>query len=104
MNVRVKIDAALTKRLLESEDGPTFKQLLKFAVRAETWAKRFAPVDTGRLRSSITHRIGKDSQGPYAEIGTDVDYAIYQELGTRDIWPVAFLRRGIEAVRKGDTG
>lgn len=51
-----------------------------------TGAKRNAPVDTGRLRSSITGEVrfkngllGKDVEGV---AGTNVDYAPYMEFGT----------------------
>lgn len=49
--------------------------------------KRETPVDTGRLRSSITGR----TEGSGAEIrgivGTNVKYAAYVEFGTRPHWP-----------------
>lgn len=41
-------------------------------------AKANAPVDTGRLRDSITAK----AEGNTAIIGTNVEYAMYQELGT----------------------
>jgi HK97 gp10 family phage protein len=41
-------------------------------------AKKLAPVDGGRLRGSITG----DNDNKTAIIGTNVDYAAYQELGT----------------------
>lgn len=48
---------------------------------AETYAKKDAPVDTGRLRNSIGHDVDKEE--PAAYIGTNVEYAPYQEFGTR---------------------
>lgn len=48
---------------------------------AETYAKKDAPVDTGRLRNSIAHKVEREEQAAY--IGTNVEYAPYQELGTR---------------------
>ena len=45
---------------------------------AEGYAKRLCPVDTGRLRNSITHTADKKT----AYIGTNVEYAPYVELGT----------------------
>lgn len=45
---------------------------------AEGYAKRLCPVDTGRLRNSITH--ATDDEAAY--IGTNVDYAVYVEMGT----------------------
>lgn len=46
----------------------------------ESAAKQEAPVDTGRLRNSIEHHAeGKDKM----VVSTNVEYAIYQEMGTR---------------------
>lgn len=45
---------------------------------AEGYAKRLCPVDTGRLRNSITH--ATDDEAAY--IGTNVEYAVYVEMGT----------------------
>ena len=45
---------------------------------AETYAKKATPVDTGRLRNSISHAV----DGEAAYIGTNVEYAPYVELGT----------------------
>ena len=45
---------------------------------AETYAKKETPVDTGRLRNSISHTV----DGEAAYIGTNVEYAPYVELGT----------------------
>lgn len=46
--------------------------------KAETYAKKLCPVDTGNLRNSITHqRQGDDTE----LIGTSVEYAPYVEFG-----------------------
>ena len=45
---------------------------------AETYAKKATPVDTGRLRNSISHSV----DGEAAYIGSNVEYAPYVELGT----------------------
>ena len=45
---------------------------------AETYAKKATPVDTGRLRNSISHTV----DGEAAYIGSNVEYAPYVELGT----------------------
>lgn len=42
----------------------------------EGYAKDDAPVDTGRLRNSITHQ----TEGNDEYIGTNVEYAVYVEL------------------------
>ena len=43
------------------------------------------PVDTGRLRNSVTHEV--DSSGQRARVGTNVSYARAVEFGTRPHWP-----------------
>ena len=48
--------------------------------KIETTAKKLAPVDTGRLRSSYKHEMDGDTA---VLIGSEVEYAPYQELGTR---------------------
>ena len=45
---------------------------------AEGYAKRLCPVDTGRLRNSITHTTEENT----AYVGTNVEYAPYVEMGT----------------------
>lgn len=53
--------------------------LEKVGLVCEGYAKKLCPVDTGRLRNSITHALdGKKS----VSIGTNVEYAKYVELGT----------------------
>lgn len=47
---------------------------------AEGYAKGFCPVNTGRLRNSVTHAIDNDEKAAY--IGTNVEYGPYVELGT----------------------
>ena len=48
---------------------------------AEGHAKKETPVDTGRLRNSISH--ATDDEAAY--IGTNVEYAPYVELGSPTI-------------------
>jgi len=47
-------------------------------LRFEALAKKATPVDTGRLRASITTQ----EHGSYATVGTNVEYASYVEYGT----------------------
>ena len=48
--------------------------------QAEGYAKDLAPVDTGNLRNSISHRV--DESEPAVYIGSNVTYAPYVELAT----------------------
>lgn len=57
----------------------------------ETQASLLSPVDTGLLRKSITHRVLKTASGGTAEVGTNVEYAPYQEFGTVKMAPQPFL-------------
>lgn len=56
---------------------------------AEGHAKALCPVDTGRLRNSITHVVDPDGHG--VSIGTNVEYGRYVELGTSRTDPQPFL-------------
>ena len=63
---------------------------------AEGYAKGYAPVDTGNLRNSISH--GTEDSGHTVVIGTNVQYAPYQELGAPNahVPPHPYLRPAIE--------
>lgn len=65
--------------------------LAKVGFAAEDHVKALAPVDTGRLRSSITHLVDDRS----VTIGTNVEYAKYQEMGTSRMKAQPFLEPGI---------
>lgn len=75
-------DAAI-QFLLQSPAGPVIRDLSRRALRVESAAKRLCPVDHGRLRSSIHWRLGRDARGYYADVGTNVSYALPVEFGTR---------------------
>ena len=59
-------------------------------------ARAYCPVDTGRLRESIhvTSQRGANKQ-LFITIYSYVDYAVYQEYGTRHIRPKAFMGRAL---------
>ena len=67
-----------TDDVLDDIDGAKARALEKIGLVAEGYAKRLCPVDTGRLRNSITHTTDDDA----AYIGTNVEYAVYVEMGT----------------------
>ena len=61
--------------------------------KAETYAKQLCPVDTGRLRNSITHaQVDEDTE----VIGTNVKYAPFVELGTKKQKAQPYLRPAAE--------
>lgn len=57
------------------------RSLEAVGIQAESDAAKLCPVDTGRLRNSITHSILQDEK--VAVIGTNVEYARYVHNGTR---------------------
>lgn len=81
------------------------KALVKAAMKVEADAKKLfrgrddvsAPglpprVDTGRLRASITHRLGDG----FAEVGTNVEYGVHLEYGTSRMQPHPFMGPALE--------
>lgn len=56
------------------------KALEECGLVAEGYAKKLAPVDTGNLRNSISHKV--DPEEPAVYIGSNTSYAAYQEFGT----------------------
>lgn len=99
MTTTVRLYPRALDKLLESEDGEVGKDLLRRAIRVESAAKRLCPVDTGRLRASITHDLSEDVRGLFAQVGTDVEYAKYVELGTSRMSAQPFLRPALRAAR-----
>jgi HK97 gp10 family phage protein len=61
------------------------KGIKKAAVKIQTAAKLLAPVDTGRLRNSITVQTEKTLSEATATVGTNVKYAPYMEFGTGSV-------------------
>lgn len=96
-NVTIRFDADGLRELLESEHGPVAKDLARRANKVSNQAKRLCPVDTGRLRSSITMDLGQDGDGLFAMVGTNVNYAEFVEFGTRYTRPQPFLRPALKA-------
>lgn len=115
--IMLEVERAITEfRVNESElkrllNGPIVRSLVKRAIRVEGHAKRLASnaspsspgegpgVVTGRLRGSITWRPGEDGVSPYVDVGSNVLYAPYLELGTSKMAARPFLRPALESAR-----
>jgi len=79
----VEIDAKITDNsgeFLKEMPQKLERAMIAIGLTAESYAKQDCPVDTGRLRNSITHAVESKEQAVY--IGTNVEYAAYVELGT----------------------
>ena len=66
------------------------KALTMIGQQAEGYAKMMCPVDTSRLKNSITNQIDMQENSVY--IGTNVEYAPYVELGTLLQDPQPYLK------------
>ena len=64
--------------IMKEMERKTAAALEAIGMQAETYAKLKAPYDNGTLRNSITHTV----KGDDVYIGTNISYAVYQELGT----------------------
>jgi HK97 gp10 family phage protein len=79
---------------------PETKTALRVVIKAtalnvQSGARRRTPVDTGRLRNSVTHELTPD--GLSARIGTNVEYAPFVEFGTRRARAQPYLFPAAEA-------
>ena len=82
-----------SKEIIEAMQQATVRALEKCGLTAEGYAKKLAPVDTGNLRNSITHEVDDGESAVY--IGTNVEYAPYQELGTIHMAANPFLKPAV---------
>ncbi len=85
MKLEIKITSDAEKILKKFNNTATVEKdvskLIKNTLHnIERDAKKQCPVDTGRLRGSITTNIISTYSG---EVGTNVEYAEYVEYGTR---------------------
>ena len=62
---------------------------------AEYYASIKCPVDTGRLRASITHQVTTNGTSGDMRVGTNVEYAPYVELGTFRMKARPFIKPSI---------
>ena len=70
-----------TDEVLSALEKAKKRGLEAIGLAAEGHAKKLTPVDTGRLRNSISHA----TDGEAAYIGTNVEYGPYVELGSPTI-------------------
>ena len=87
--IHVTIKANNVNMAKEELHDAVIRALMECGAVCENYAKIGAPVDTGRLRNSMNHTMVSDNT---VAIGSNVEYGIYQELGTsRGIKPKRFL-------------
>ena len=90
-NFQIQIDDH-SKEFLEALDRGCLDAFEEIGQIAEGYAKADCPVDTGRLRNSITY----EAEDRKVSVGTNVEYAPYVELGMQGRTPQPFIRPSIE--------
>ena len=71
-----------SEKALDEFKSAVRRALERCGSQAEGYAKDLTPVNTGRLRNSISHTVDVNDDESAAYIGTNLEYAAYVELGT----------------------
>lgn len=118
MNISVEVQKKKDKNLKETSSGAIQTALLECGVRAQEIATKLCPVQTGRLRSSITFgtvlnnytgsHAGENGEEPVENgaglsipkddemiLGTNVSYAYFVEMGSSGKEKTPFLEPAI---------
>lgn len=82
-----------TDAVLDALEEQTETVLTAWGMQGETYAKQLSPVDTGRLRNSLTYEV--DAPDKSVTIGSAVEYAPFVENGTSRRIANPFLRPAI---------
>lgn len=86
-NVKLTDNTKLIKNATDQQIGAALEAI---GLKVEGYAKLICPVDTGRLRNSITHVVKTNEKTVY--IGTNVKYAAAVECGTSRQRPQPYLK------------
>ena len=86
-NVRLTDNTKLVKNATDQQIEAALEAI---GLKVEGYAKIICPVDTGRLRNSITHVVKTNEKTVY--IGTNVEYAAAVECGTSRQRPQPYLK------------
>ena len=82
-----EVQAEMERVARDLAGGPMVDAMQQAALLVQRDAKINAPVDTGRLRASITPEVRPHGNTVRGVVGSNVKYAPYVELGTRPHWP-----------------
>jgi len=109
-NIRIEVKGLkeLQKKNIAAVKALEGTPMVKIMQKATLWVTADAkrppnmPVDTGRLRASITPRIIRIWIVNLVRgiVGSNVEYAPYQELGTRFMEGRFFLKRSLDKNRE----
>jgi len=81
--------------VLKELDGAVEAALEMIGQSVVKYASELAPKDTGRLKNSITH-VTKQPDDMSVTVGTNVEYAAYQEFGTSKMEAHPYLKPAVE--------
>lgn len=90
INEILEVRADNRREVAEAIDKAVAAALEEMGLACEGFAKLACPVDTGRLRSSITHMTKPSDNAVY--VGTNVEYGPDVELGTVHMDARPFLK------------
>ena len=82
--LKERMNAAAQKRLTEAAEETCIA------------AREFAPVETGRLKNSISVQ----KKGDWMSVGTDCEYAFSVEFGTSRRAAQPFMQRAVQTIRE----
>ena len=91
-----EVQAEMERVARDLAGGPMVDAMRDATLLVQRDAKINAPVDTGRLRASITPEVRPFGDTIQGVVGSNVEYAPYQELGTKYMEGRFYLRRALE--------
>ena len=92
MGIKVKFEDN-TDEMKHKKDEAVERALEMIGMQCENYAILACPVDTGRLKNSLTHKVHAKEES--VVIGTDVEYAPYVEMGTSRMSAQPYLRPAV---------
>ena len=91
----IKVDLkSHSDEVMQALNAAEARILEMWGIKAQGYATEYAPVDTGNLRSSIGYKTDPSNDIMY--VGTNVEYAPYQEFGTYKMKAHPFLKPALE--------
>lgn len=98
-----KVNRNMLRSFLSDPNGPVARDIARRTIRVQSRARQLCPVDTGRLRSSISHQVKIENGIPVGIVGTNVKYARWVHDGRGPITAkpgkvLAFKPKGSNAV------
>lgn len=88
-----KVDTAGLRRL---GDEPELRRFMdQVGQECVAAARDLAPVDTGKLRDSIDHKVEREDGTWMVHVFFDKFYGLFKEFGTSRLAAVPFLRPGV---------